>query len=118
MTQPDAGVASEPVTLINAFTVPERESARFLQRWKDNTRVIIDQPGFVRARLYRCLAEDAEPRFVNVAEWQSLSALSRATATPAFHASTRRLLEDPELHVTARPAIYQVALELQPGDRI
>jgi len=37
--------ASEPVTLINAFTVPLDESERFLQRWRDSARVMAGQPG-------------------------------------------------------------------------
>jgi heme-degrading monooxygenase HmoA len=53
---------SEPITLINAFTVPPEESERFLYRWKDNARGMTGQPGLVRARLYRCLDDDAELR--------------------------------------------------------
>lgn len=40
---PDA-VVSEPVTLINAFSVPPAESERFLSRWRDNARIMAAQP--------------------------------------------------------------------------
>jgi hypothetical protein len=50
----------ESITLINAFTVPLNESERFLRRWKDNARIMAGQPGFIRARMYRALIEDAE----------------------------------------------------------
>ena len=107
---------SEPITLINAFTVPPEESERFLYRWKDNARSMTGQPGLIRARLYRCLDVDAELRFINVAEWQHRDALEAATATAAFRGSTQRMLHDPGLHIIPRPALYRVALDLHPGD--
>ena len=33
-----------------------------------------------------------------------------------WRASMQRMLTDPDLHVTARPSVYEVALELHPGD--
>lgn len=109
---------SEPVTLINAFTVPLDESERFLQRWKDSARVMAGQPGFVRARMHQSLTNDAEPRFVNVAEWDSGNALARAQANPEWRASVQRTLDDPNLHIASRPAVYQVAVDVRPGDRL
>jgi heme-degrading monooxygenase HmoA len=108
----------EPVTLINAFTVPPHESDRFLRRWKENARIMAGQPGFIRARMYKSLVEDAELSFINMAEWSSGKALEKARANPEFLTSVRRLMEDPELHVTPRPAIYQVAVEVRPGDML
>ncbi|MGH3321640.1 MAG: antibiotic biosynthesis monooxygenase family protein [Streptosporangiaceae bacterium] len=107
---------SDPVTLINAFTVPPQEAERFLYRWKDNARIMAARPGLIRARMYRSLADDAELRFINVAEWRNRKALDEATANPDFRASTRRLLDDPDLHVTPRPVMYQVAIDIHPGD--
>jgi heme-degrading monooxygenase HmoA len=52
VSQPVTGadaLVSEPITLINAFTVPPDESERFLDRWKDNARIMAGQPGFIRA---------------------------------------------------------------------
>ena len=108
----------EPVTLINAFTVPPHEAGRFLQRWKDNARIMAGQPGFIRARMYKSLVEDVELRFINVAEWSSGETLAKARANPEFLASVQRLMDDPELHVTPRPAIYQVAVEVRAGDML
>jgi heme-degrading monooxygenase HmoA len=107
---------SEPVTLINAFTVPPEESERFLQRWKDNARIMARQPGFIRARMHRSLSDDVELRFVNVAEWESGKALDQALANPEWRASVQRFLDDQDLHVTARPVVYQVAIDVHPGD--
>ena len=109
---------SEPVTLINAFTVPPDEHERFLHRWKDNARIMACQPGLVRDRMYRSLVDDAQLNFVNVAEWDSQEHLDRAQATPEFRASIQRLLHDPGLHVTPRPVVYQVALDVHPGDTL
>ena len=106
----------KPVTLINAFTVPLHESDRFLGQWKDNARIMAGQPGFIRARMYKSLVEDAELGFINMAEWSSGEALAKARANPEFLTSVRRVMDDPELHVTPRPAIYQVAVEVHPGD--
>lgn len=114
---PDAGV-SEPVTLINAFTVPVPESERFLSRWRDNARIMAAQPGLIRARMYRSVVDDVELRFINVAEWDSGTALDRARANPEWRASIQRVLDDPELHITARPVVYQVTIDVHPGDQL
>jgi heme-degrading monooxygenase HmoA len=110
----------EPVTVINAFAVPPEESERFVDRWKDTARIlaqiIAEQPGFIRARLYRSLVDDAELRFINVSEWDSGTGLDAAQANPEWRAAVQRLIDDPELHITARPAVYQVAVDVQPGD--
>ncbi|WP_431917497.1 hypothetical protein [Nonomuraea jabiensis] len=66
----------EPVTMINAFTVPVEESERFLRRWKSNAEIM------------------------------------------ASHANTLRMLNDPELHIQARPSIYEVVVEVEPGARL
>ena len=107
---------TEPVTLINAFTVPVEESERFLDQWRDNARIMARQPGMIRARMFRSLVDDAELRFVNVAEWESGTALDRARANPEWRASVQRLLDDPQLHITPRPVVYQTAVDVHPAD--
>ena len=106
----------EPVTLINAFTVPVAESDHFLQRWKDNARLMASSPGFISARMHRSLVDEAELRFVNIAEWESGAALAGARANPAWRDSVRRMMDDPQLHITARPAVYEIALNVGPND--
>jgi hypothetical protein len=68
--------------------------------------------------MYKSLVEDAELRFINVAEWSSGEALAKARANPEFLASVQRLMDDPELHVTPRPAICRVAVEVRPGEML
>ena len=115
---PAVPVKSEPVTLVNLFEVPPGESERFLERWKDNARVMVGQPGFIRLRLLRSLVDDAAMRYINVAEWASGADLERGYANPEWQASVQRLLKDPDLHVTAEPRVYEVALELHPGEEV
>jgi heme-degrading monooxygenase HmoA len=113
---PPSGVPwTGPVTLINAFTVPREESERFLERWKVSARLMSSQPGFVRARMHQSLREDVELRFVNVAEWATGKALAQANANPEWLASVQEMLDDPELQVIARPAVYQVVVDLHAG---
>lgn len=115
LTLTDA-LVTESVTLINAWTVPPEESGRFLDRWKDNARIMASQPGFIRARMYCSLSDEAELRFINVAEWASGTALDKARANPQWRASAQREVSDPDLHITPRPAVYQVAIDVHPGD--
>ena len=55
------------------------------------------------ATLYmlRSLVDDAEMRYINVAEWTSGADLERGYANPEWQASVQPLLKDPDLH-TAR----------------
>jgi len=66
--------------------------------------------------MHQSLTNDAELRFVNVAEWDSGNAL--AQANPEWRASVQRTLHDPTLRITSRPSIYQVAVDVRPGDRL
>lgn len=103
------------VTLINAFTVPLLESERFLPRWRENARIMAAQPGFIRARMYRALDDETEFPFVNVAEWEDRAAFDRATANPEWLASVQRAVDDPDLHMTARAAVYRLCIDVSPG---
>ncbi|MFB4310314.1 antibiotic biosynthesis monooxygenase family protein [Actinomadura sp. GTD37] len=107
-----------PVTLINAFTVPVEESERFMMRWRDNVRAMSRQPGFVRAVMYRALDDTVETRFVNIADWESGKALDAAREDPEWRASVHRILDDPELHIVARPVDFRVELDVRPGDEV
>jgi quinol monooxygenase YgiN len=112
-----AGVET-PVTLINAFSVPMSQQDRFLDRWKENARWMAAAPGFLRARMMRAVSDQAEITFINVAEWESGLALDEARRNPGWLASARKMMEDPELTVIARPMPYQVLLDIAPGDPV
>jgi heme-degrading monooxygenase HmoA len=104
------------VTLINAFSVPMTQEARFLSRWKDNARFMATAPGFIRARMLRAVSEKAALTYINVAEWESGTALDEARRNPEWQASIQRMNDDPELDVTARPMPYRTVIDVAPGD--
>ncbi len=93
------------------------ESKRFLERWKDNVQAVAGQPGFIRAHMYRSVADDAELRLVNTAERGSRNALAQARGNPGWRASMQRMLDDPDLHITPRAGVYQVAIDVHPAAR-
>lgn len=111
-------LVSEPVTLINAFSVPPAESEQFLRRWKDNAQIMARQPGFNGARLHRSLVDDTQFQFINVAQWDSGRALDQALANPEWRANVQTFLNDPNLHFTSVPVVYQVTIDVHPGDRL
>lgn len=106
----------EPVTLINVFTVPGDEAPTFLARWRDNAAVMAGCAGFRSADMHQAIDADAELQFVNVATWDSEGELRAAMSDATFRAAVGRLMSDPDLHVTARPAIYRVAEHVAPVD--
>jgi hypothetical protein len=106
---------TEPVTVINAFTVP-LEPKRFLERRTDNAQAMAGQPGFARARICRSVAGDAGPRLVNTAERGSGNAPAQARSNPGWRTSMQRMLDDPDLHITPGAGAYQVAIDIHPGD--
>jgi heme-degrading monooxygenase HmoA len=77
------------------FRVPAGESEQFLLRWKDNARVMVGQPGFIRLRLLRSLGHDDEKRFINVADWAGGSDLKQGYANRDWQASMHSMLIDP-----------------------
>jgi len=106
-----------PVTMINAFTVPAQEAELFLRLWKNNAAAMAALPGFIRTRMYRSVISDAELGFITHAEWNSGKALQQARTDLTWRVSMRRMMDDPELHVTPRPGVYEVALDVKSSDR-
>jgi heme-degrading monooxygenase HmoA len=104
-----------PVTVIKSYTVPADEADYFAEVYQENARIMSTQPGFLRSRLHRPLADAPETRFVHVAEWSSGTALDKATGNPEWHASLQRMFDDPGLHITSEPASYRVVIELHPS---
>ncbi|WP_280337336.1 antibiotic biosynthesis monooxygenase family protein [Nocardia wallacei] len=113
-----AAGTDQPVTLINAFSLPMSQKDRFLDRWKDNARWMASAPGFIQARMLQAVSDNAELTFVNVAEWRSGAALDAARTNSQWQQSIRRLIDDPELDVTARPMVYRTAIDVAPGDTL
>jgi len=104
-----------PVTVIKSYTVAADEADYFVEVYQENARIMSTQPGFLRSRLHRPLAEGPEVRFIHVAEWASGTELDKATGNPEWHASVQRMFDDPGLHITSVPASYRIVVELHPS---
>jgi hypothetical protein len=63
--------ADDPVTVVKNYTVPAEEAGYFVGVYRENARIMSIQPGFIRSRLRRVLADAPEVRFVHIAEWDS-----------------------------------------------
>jgi heme oxygenase (mycobilin-producing) len=79
-------MAPQPVILINAFEVPEGQDEAFIEGWERSRAFLSKQPGYLSTRLHRALVPDAEFRFVNIAQWESVDSFRAATAQPEFQA--------------------------------
>jgi heme-degrading monooxygenase HmoA len=104
-----------PVTVIKSYTVPADEADHFAEAYQENARIMSTQPGFIRSRLHKPLADAPEIRFMHIAEWASGTALDQATGNPEWRAALQRLFDDPGLHITSTPASYRVVSELRPS---
>lgn len=104
----------QPVTVIKNYSVPADEAARFVEVYRENARIMSAQPGFVRSRLHQALADGPQARFVHIADWNSGTALDKATANPEWLASLRVMFDDSGLHITSEPGAYRIAVELSP----
>lgn len=72
------------VTLFNFFEVPDGADEEFLAGWERAREVIDGKGGFRWTALHRSLQPQAEFRYVNVAEIESVEAWQAAVMDPAF----------------------------------
>lgn len=64
-----------PVTLLNAFIVPEDKEEEFLENWRNTTQVFAKAPGFIETHLHRNTGVGNPAfRFINIATWESAEA--------------------------------------------
>lgn len=109
-------VVPAPVILINPFTVSPAESERFLQQWWYSAEIMASHPGTIGGHLYRALDDAVALPFVNIAQFDSETAYDRTRANHEWPASVQ-WMQNANLHAIARPALYEVALEVHPGDQ-
>jgi len=95
---------SQPVTLINAFEVPEGQLDQTIMFWEQARDFLKEQPGFLSTRLHQSLTPEARFQLVNVAQWQSpeafraamgkmqKTALSTDMRGSVFHAALYRVI--------------------------
>jgi heme-degrading monooxygenase HmoA len=103
-TANDIGRATPPpVTLINVFEVPAGRDQEFLAGWQRTAEFMRRQPGFVSTRLHVSLNEQAQFRYVNVAEWEDPGAFQKAVGQDAFREVARDIG-----FAEAHPSLYRV----------
>ena len=104
-TAPTGGDTTGPVTLVNCFEVkPERDEA-FHQLWTKTSEYFRRQPGFVSLRLHRAVSDDAQYRWINVANWESEADFRAAHTGEEF----RAVVTAPEwAEFPSSPNLYEV----------
>jgi heme-degrading monooxygenase HmoA len=99
-----------PVVLINKFTVPSPEVVDdFVESWRQVADLMARQPGLVSTKLHRGTVGSLT--LVNVAEWESTSALRAALTTPEFQAVAQNYPDG----VTTSPHIFKKVIEASPA---
>jgi heme-degrading monooxygenase HmoA len=91
---------SNPLTLINAFEVPERADEQFVSAWYRARTALEAQPGYGGAALHRSVAPMTPYRFVNIGQWESLTAFTRAIESAGVSAH--------DFPFPAHPGLYEV----------
>jgi len=100
---------NQPITMINAFEVPEAAAERFVADWREDQARFARQEGFIDGVLYRAQDQGARFRFVNVARWESEAALLRARPAVEVEQKTSgadRLRTWSDLGIRMNPAAY------------
>src|SRR2546421_7810121 len=99
--------ATQPVTLMNSFVVPEGRDEVFVKLWIETSQYFRAQPGFLSLRLHRAVTPGAAYRYVNVARWASDAAYRAPHGTDEF----RRLVsQEAWREFPSSPVLYDVVL--------
>jgi heme-degrading monooxygenase HmoA len=93
-------------TLINVFEVPEGVDDEFVAGWQRARDFLAERDGYAATALHRSVAPQAEFRFVNVAEVNSVQAWQTAVQDPAFPR---------DLPGTPHPSLYDAVRQDDPG---
>lgn len=86
--------------LINAFEVPIEGDEPFIAGWERARDFLASRGSFTNTALHRAVREDAEFRFVNVAQVESPQAWSEAVSDAAFPGR--------EMPFRSHPSLYEV----------
>jgi heme-degrading monooxygenase HmoA len=90
-----------PIVLVNVFNVAPEDAARLVEAWGEDAAFMKEQPGFRSAQLHRGTAGSCT--FVNVAEWESATALAEAFGSPAFQGHLSKYPDS----VVASPHVFE-----------
>ncbi len=90
-----------PIVLINQFNVAPDDVERFLEVWADDAAFMKQQSGFISTQLHRGTAGSST--FMNVAVWESSTALGEAFRSPEFQKRAARYPEG----AVASPHVFE-----------
>lgn len=82
---------ADPLTLINAFEVPDGETDQFIAAWEKTRDYLSSQPGYIDTALHQAVSPGADFQFVNVGRWRSTEDFMAATQSPGFRESAAGL---------------------------
>jgi heme oxygenase (mycobilin-producing) len=102
---------NSPITLINVFEVPTEHVDVFVAQWRERAALMSTKPGFLDSRLHRALSSQTRFQLVNVAHWESREAWQAATADTEFQERISAVTADPQIPISANPALYLIAVE-------
>lgn len=94
---------TEPLVLINLFSLPPEEVDGFVAAWESNIAPASQAPGFRGTRLHRAIDPNAPFPIVNIARWDSVEDWE-ATIREHFAPPSGSGQRAPR----ARPALYTV----------
>jgi heme-degrading monooxygenase HmoA len=89
------------IVLVNVFNVAPEDAERLVEVWADDAAFMMEQPGFISTQLHRGTAGSSI--FMNVAEWESSTALGEAFRSPEFQ---KRVARYPD-SVVASPHVFE-----------
>lgn len=67
-----------PAILINVFEVPAGKEEDFITWWDRSSEELRREPGFIDAKLHRSVRPGARFQFINIAHWETTTALEQA----------------------------------------
>ncbi len=91
--------------VINPFNVAEDDVQALLQAWGSDAAWMKQQLGYISTQLHRGVA--GSTTFINVAVWESASALGHANRSPEFQA---RIAHYPAITITAPHLFTKIAV--------
>ena len=97
---------SEPLVLVNLFTLPTSAVDTFVEGWPASTAPLAHASGFRGTRLHRAVSPESPYQIVNVARWDSAEAWEAALS--GFQTGTERRRQAQAGTFNAEPALYHV----------
>ncbi len=90
-------------TLINCFEVTPDQDQHFLELWRQADDLLRSRSGYRTTRLHKALGAQAQFRYVNVAELDSVETWQSAIRSPEFAAIAARMAD-----FSPSPGLYTV----------